>query len=317
MELIPLPVELIPPRVVYDLLFLLYYSQLQNRKDRVMHDFKDKVAVITGAASGIGRGLAIRCVEEKMKVVLADVEAGALEKTRGELEKLGGQVIAVHTDVSRLKEIEQLAEKTLESFGGVHCLFNNAGVGAGTSVWESTYKDWQWVLGVNLNSVIYACRTFIPVMLNQDTECHIINTASIAGVVSGPGMVTYKVSKHGLVAYSETLYHELTMGQTKIGVSLLCPGTVKTNIMTAERNRPERFRNTISPVIPPMMAMAVKTLTEQVKNGMPPAQVADMVFAAIREKKFYVFTHPELKDAIKIRMEDILQERNPTFYFTG
>lgn len=172
-----------------------------------MKDFRGKVAVVTGAASGIGRALAWRAAKEGMKVVLADCEKSALASAADELKAADFTVHAVRTDVSRAVEVETLAKETLKAFGAVHLLFNNAGVGVGTAVWEGTLSDWQWVLGVNLWGVIHGVRSFVPVMLDQKTECHIVNTASIAGLVPQPGMGIYSVTKHGVVALSEALYH--------------------------------------------------------------------------------------------------------------
>src|SRR5215213_2544837 len=208
-----------------------------------MKEFSGKVAVITGAASGIGRGLAEACAREGMKVVLADVDEAALAQAERELKDAGAEVLAVRTDVSKADDVEALARRALDAFGAVHLLFNNAGVGAGTTVWESTLADWEWVLGVNLWGVIHGVRTFVPLMLEQADECHIVNTASMAGLVSGPALGVYKVTKHGVVALSETLCCELAIMRSKIGVSVLCPGGVNTRIMDSERVRPAGLRN--------------------------------------------------------------------------
>ncbi len=174
-----------------------------------MQEFRDRVAVITGAASGIGRALAQRCAQEGMKVVLADVEESALIETAAEVRASGAPALAVVTDVSNIRAVEALAQQTLDMFGAVHLLCNNAGVAAGTTIWDSTLADWEWVLAVNLWGVIYGVRVFVPIMLSQDTDCHIVNTASIAGLIAGPGLGVYKVAKHGVVTLSETLYYEL------------------------------------------------------------------------------------------------------------
>jgi NAD(P)-dependent dehydrogenase (short-subunit alcohol dehydrogenase family) len=275
-----------------------------------MKDFKSRVAVITGAASGIGRALAERCAREGMKVVLADVEPGALAEAEANLQAGGGTALAVRTDVSQAKDVEALAQKTLEAFGAVHLLCNNAGVAtSGTVVWESSLTDWEWVIGVNLWSVIHGVRTFVPIMLAQDTECHIVNTASMSGLISFPRGSVYAVTKHGVVTLSETLHHELTERGGKVKVSVLCPGLVKTRIVDCARNRPERLAATAP--MGPVEAAGWETLRQQVQTGMPPAQVADAVFQAIREERFYILTHPEGKDWIRTRLEDILQERNP------
>jgi NAD(P)-dependent dehydrogenase (short-subunit alcohol dehydrogenase family) len=275
-----------------------------------MNEFQGKVAVITGAASGIGRALADRCVQEGMKVVLADVEAEALAKAEASLKASGAAALAVRTDVSRARDVEALAQKTLATFGAVHLLCNNAGVGTEAAVWESTLAEWEWVLGVNLWGVIHGVRVFVPIMLAQDTECHVVNTASVAGLISGPGLGVYKVSKHGVVALSETLHHELAERGAKVKVSVLCPGIVRTRIMESERNRPEHVA-AAGPLDPASQARW-EMLRQLVPAGMPPAQVADAVFAALRKDQFYILTHPEGKESVRTRMEEILQERNPT-----
>jgi NAD(P)-dependent dehydrogenase (short-subunit alcohol dehydrogenase family) len=277
-----------------------------------MKEFRDKVAVITGAASGIGRGLAERCVREGMKVVLADIDETALVQTELELKDASAGVLAVRTDVSKPDDIDALAQMTLNTFGAVHLLFNNAGVGAGTTVWESTLEDWQWVLGVNLWSVIYGVRTFVPIMLKQADECHIVNTASIAGLISGPGLSVYKVTKHGVVSLSETLCCELAAMKSKIGVSVLCPGWVNTRIMDSERNRPVELQNApATEAINPIAAQAQEMIRQFVATGISPSQVADAVFGAIRDERFYILTHADFKSLVQKRMDDILLERNP------
>ena len=275
-----------------------------------MKDFKDKVAVITGAASGIGRALADRCVQEGMKAVLADVEAEPLATAEASLKASGATVLAVQTDVSQVRDVEALAQKTMEAFGAVHLLCNNAGVGTEAAVWESTLAEWEWVVGVNLWGVVHGVRVFVPLMLAQDAECHIVNTASTAGLISGPGLGAYKVTKHGVVTLSETLHHELAERGAKVKVSVLCPGIVNTRIMESARNRP----GDLPPTGPrgPASEERWEALRRLVPAGMPAAQVADAVFEALRKDRFYILTHPEGKEAVRTRMEDILQERNPT-----
>ena len=275
-----------------------------------MQEFKGKVAVITGAASGIGRALADRCVQEGMKVVLADVEVESLAKTEASLKASGATVLAVQTDVSQARDVAALAQKTLEVFGAVHLLCNNAGVGTEAAIWESTLDEWEWVVGVNLWGVIHGVRAFVPLMLAQDTECHIVNTASMAGLISGPGLGAYKVSKHAVVSLSETLYHELAERGARVRVSVLCPAFVNTRIMESARNRPGH----LAPTAPlgPASAARWEALGRLVPAGIPPVQVADAVFAAVRNDQFYILTHPEGKESVRTRMEDILQERSPT-----
>ena len=275
-----------------------------------MKDFKDKVAVITGAASGIGRALADRCVQEGMKAVLADVEAEPLATAEASLKASGATVLAVQTDVSQVRDVEALAQKTMEAFGAVHVLCNNAGVGTEAAVWESTLAEWEWIVGVNLWGVVHGVRVFVPLMLAQDAECHIVNTASTAGLISGPGLGAYKVTKHGVVTLSETLHHELAERGAKVKVSVLCPGIVNTRIMESARNRP----GDLPPTGPrgPASEERWEALRRLVPAGMPAAQVADAVFEALRKDRFYILTHPEGKEAVRTRMEDILQERPPT-----
>ena len=275
-----------------------------------MKVYKNKVAVITGAASGIGRALAERCVQEGMKAVLADVELESLTKTEASMKASGATVLAVRTDVSQAREVEALAQKTLDAFGAVHLLFNNAGVAMEAAIWESTIAQWEWVIGVNLWSVIHGMRVFVPIMLAQDTECHIVNTASMAGLISGPGLGAYKVTKHGVVTLSETLYHELAERGAKVKVSVLCPGIVNTRIMESARNRPGHLPT--REALGPASEARWEGLRHLVPAGMPPAQVADAVFEALRKDQFYILTHQEGKAAVRTRMEDILQECNPS-----
>ena len=276
-----------------------------------------KVAVITGAASGIGRALAERCVQEGMRVVLADVEKQALEQTSRELAAQGAEVLAVQTDVSQATEVERLAQKAFETYPAVHLLFNNAGVGAGKSAWESTLADWEWVLGVNLYGVIHGIRSFVPRMLESGSEGYIVNTASMAGLTSSPGLSVYMASKHAVVSLTETLYHELTLRGASIGVSVLCPGFVKTRIQDAERNRPARLQNAPDEHASPVQKVSRaeqeggQMLQQAILEGMSPELLADMTFAAIREVRFYIYP-PEFKGGIQVHMEDILTPRNPT-----
>ena len=282
-----------------------------------MKDFQNKVAVVSGAASGIGRALAAKSAALGMKVVLADVEEPALKQVEEELKASGAQVLAVQTDVSRATDVQRLAKLAFETYGGVSLLFNNAGVGAGSSVWESSLADWQWVLGVNLWGVIHGVHFFVPPMLAQASEGHIVNTASMAGVISSPGGI-YPVTKHAIVALSETLYHELTLTGAKVKVSVLCPGLVNTRILDSARNRPADLQNeVVQRKASPEEEAVLQLMHQAVEAGMPPPQVADIVFKAIRDEKFYIFSHPEWKEAIRTRMEDVLQERNPTFAAAG
>ncbi len=279
-----------------------------------MEKFKNKVAVITGAASGIGRGIAERCVQEGIKVVLADVEEAALMQTKLELESMGADVLAVVTDVSKAEDVEHLAQKTLKTFKTVHLLFNNAGVAGGSWLWESTLADWEWVLGVNLWGVIHSLRFFVPIMLEQDVDCHIVNTSSLSGLTSYPSSGIYKVTKHAVVTMSETLYHELNQIDAKVQVSVLCPAGVHTRIGESERNRPEGTsdRSMVSGSHPNDTELGKKFWQRIWDEALEPKQIAEFVFKAIRDEQFYILTHPEYNEGIRVRFEDILKGRNPT-----
>jgi NAD(P)-dependent dehydrogenase (short-subunit alcohol dehydrogenase family) len=275
-----------------------------------MNEFKGKVAVITGAASGIGRGIVERCVSEGMKVVLADIEEADLAKAETELKTAGGTVLAVRTDVSKRNDVESLARQALNAFGQVHLLFNNAGVAAGGAPWEATWNDWEWVIGVNLWGVIHGVKVFTPIMLAQNTECHIVNTSSAAGLIVGSGSATYAATKHAVVALSESLYLSLQQRNSLVKASVLCPGLVRTNIADAERHRPQELRNEPVKMTPEMQA-GLAAFKATMETGMPPLQVADAVFDAIRKEQFYILSHPEWTEVIQLRTDKLLRMENP------
>ncbi|MBI5285659.1 MAG: SDR family NAD(P)-dependent oxidoreductase [Chloroflexi bacterium] len=280
-----------------------------------MKDMKGKVAVVTGGASGIGRAMAERFAAEGMKVVLADVEASALATAESEMRAGGATVASKRTDVSRGEDVEALARFAADTFGAVHVLCNNAGVGiGGTTTWLQTVHDWEWVLGVNLWGVIHGVRIFVPMMLAQGDECHIVNTASGAGLHPRPGLSMYSTSKHAVVALSESLYGELNMAGSKIGVSVLCPAVVNTRIGESERNRPQPLANEAAggAAAEQMQAME-RAFRAALAQGLPPAQVADAVVEAIRAERFYIVTHEETKTRVRTRMDNLLEGRNPTF----
>lgn len=275
-----------------------------------MKEFKSKVAVITGAASGIGRGIAERCIKEGMKVILADINEKDLGNAERELRALGGKAVGVPTNVAKRSDVEQLARKTIETFGEVHLLVNNAGVGAGTTPWEATWNDWEWTIGVNLWGVIHGVKIFTPLMLAQNTECHIVNTASTAGVVVGSGAAPYSVTKHAVVALSENLYLTMKHRKALINVSVLCPGFVKSNILNSGLNRPHEFQD--EPVEPSPEERAARGFMEAAINaGLSPSQVADQVFEAIRKERFYILTDHQWTEAIRMRVENLLRLENP------
>ena len=278
-----------------------------------MREFQDKVAVVTGAGSGIGRGLAEKLAAEGMKVVLADVQEDALAEVESELRGRDARVIAVRADVSSAEQVERLADAAYGEFGAVHVLCNNAGVaGGGGPVWTATERDWQWVLGVNLFGVIHGVRVFVPRMLAQETEGHIVNTASVLGLSTGPGGGPYGVSKHGVVRLTEGLYFDLLAAGSKLRASVLCPGMIATNIITSNRNRPTDLANEADEEMRGQMETQQRQMAELfLTQGMPPAQVADMVVDAICDERLYVLTHDTIKDALRRRVEPILEGRNP------
>jgi NAD(P)-dependent dehydrogenase (short-subunit alcohol dehydrogenase family) len=288
-----------------------------------MKDFKGKVAVITGAGSGIGFALAERCTKEGMKVVLADIDEKFLRRAERRIKRVDGDFITVLTDVSQVGEIEELAKKTLETYGAVHLLVNNAGIGNTKYTWNYTLKDWEYQLGVNLWGVINGVRIFIPIMQKQDEECHIINVSSIEGLLSGsgPGGAIYGVSKHGVVSLSETLRTDLEMYRSKVKVSVVCPGFVNTRILFGDTHRPERYQNHPSEESDDMRGEAyvaklaaklgvnMEKALEQTKL-ISPKEAADRIFQGIEQDKFYILTHKDnlLKSLVKERFDEILEE---------
>ena len=275
-----------------------------------MKEFKDRVAVVTGGASGIGRAMAGRFGAEGMKVVLADVEKEALRQAEAEMREKGVDVIGVRTDVSKPEELEKLAQQTLDAFGAVHVVCNNAGVaGAWGPAWANTLDDWNWIMGVNLWGVIHGVRTFLPIMLEQGDEGHIVNTASLAGLMPGRGI--YGVTKQAVVALSESLYNDLKLAGAKIGVSVLCPGWVNTKILDADRNRPAELAKTIDSVPEAEREALETTVRNFLKTGLEPSAVADQVFEAMREDKLYIITHPEMDGIVRERFDNILSRTNP------
>jgi NAD(P)-dependent dehydrogenase (short-subunit alcohol dehydrogenase family) len=273
-----------------------------------MRDFDGKVAVITGAASGIGLALAEKAASEGMKVVLADVEEKALDAAVTDLRRREFDVLGVLTDVTRPESVEALRDKALAAYGKVHLVCNNAGVAGGGAVpiWETTPKDWQWVFGVNFWGVLNGVRTFLPLMLDQGEEGHVVNTGSIAGLVNGNGI--YGVSKHAVVALSESMFSQLKLREAKVGVSVLCPGFVSTRIYEADRNRPEGLKNENAVPVDPE---ARRAMSRVVTEGTPPAEVAAKVFEGIREDRLYIITHDNFDEAIRSRFENVLGRRNP------
>jgi short-subunit dehydrogenase len=255
--------------------------------------------------------MAERFAAEGMKVVLADIEQAALDRAAAEMKAKGAEVAEKRTDVSRAEDVEALAKFAVGTFGAVHVVCNNAGVGMGGSAWQMTVKDWEWMLGVNLWGVIHGIRTFVPLMLAQGDEGHIVNTASGAGLHTRPFLGMYAATKHAVVALSESMYHELRLTGSKVGVSVLCPAVVNTRIGESERNRPTGLRNEAAAGNPAQMAAMEQAFRAALAAGLAPEQVAQAVFDAIREERFYIITHEETKGRVRAKMEDILEGRNP------
>jgi len=270
---------------------------------------KDKVAVVTGAAGGIGRALVQVLAAEGMKVVMAGINAERLERAAGEFREKGADVTAIVTDVSRADQVAALAEKTMEQYGAVHLLCNNAGVSYNSrSSWETPLAGWEWVLGVNLMGVVHGIHAFLPLMLEQADEAHIVNTASTSGLIMNGYAVPYGVSKHAVVALSESLHLEFESRNANVGVSVLCPGPVDTEIVDAS------YRN-LPPAIPPPGLSDEESVLEEayrhyLKQGLSPEAVADQTLSGIKEKRFYIFTH-DYHEAIQTRMTNLLEEKNP------
>lgn len=271
-----------------------------------------KVAVITGGASGIGFAMARRFAQAGMGLVLGDIEPDALGAAADRLRADGADVATMVCDVSERAQVEGLRDVALSTFGGVHVVCNNAGVGAGGMLETLSDHDWEWVLGVNLYGVIYGVQTFLPLLREQD-EGHIVNTASIAGLIAPPIMGPYNVAKYGVVALSETLFAELGMSGSNVGCSVLCPIWVRTRIHESARNRPDRLQ-AASDAAPTMIDTAAM-LSAVIEAGMPPEQVADAVHDAVRSKKFYILTHDESFDMVRARMTAILEGGDPPVLF--
>jgi len=277
-----------------------------------MKDVNGKVAVITGAASGIGRGMAESFADAGIQLVLSDVRRDALEQTTQELRAAGAKVIGVPADVSKAEDVQALAQAALDHYGSVHILCNNAGVGAGAkSTWDATLNDWNWLLGVNLMGVVHGVHFFMPILLRQEAGGHIVNTASLAGLTSGGGAALYSTSKFGVVALSEHVYLELKQMSAKVSISVLCPGFVSTDIQAHSERLQAEFSTASERPQGPFAEAFRDWFAEQVKAGLAPRQVGDQVLAAIQADRFYVLTHPEFTSRIERRNQRIVSGKNP------
>ncbi len=275
-----------------------------------MRDLRGKVAVVTGGASGIGRALVERFASEDMKLVIADIESEPLEALGEQLRGRDTEVLTVPTDVSLADAVADLADRAFEHFGAAHVVCNNAGVGSGGLTWQLPLSAWEWVLGVNMWGVIHGIRSFVPRMIAQG-EGHVVNTASVAGLLSAPGMSAYCASKHAVVAISESLHHELSLTGSNVKVSVLCPGFISTRIVDAERNWLDRLGPPPEmPDLPGGEAMRAM-MRQQILQGTPPGKVADAVLDAIFAEQFWVLTHPEFGDLATTRMRNASEGRDP------
>lgn len=270
-----------------------------------MHDFEDKVAVITGAASGIGRAIAVKCVQLRMKVVISDIDVEKLSQVEESLRKVSKHVISVIADVAKEDDIKSLHNEALKSFGKIHMLFNNAGIpGPVGPIWEIEAQELDSVMKINLMSVVYGLTVFIPTMIKQKEECYVVNIASGAGLHTGPYITGYMASKHAVVALSEVLYFDLKQRNLNINVSVLCTGLVNTEFANALEDKPDYA---------PDVKNLVSVFRNNIKQGMEPDDVAEHLFKGIRLNQFYILTHlSEHRILIQTRMDDILRERNPT-----
>lgn len=276
-----------------------------------MDTFSGKTAVVTGAASGIGLAMAERFAAEGMRVVLADIEQAALDAAVERIVATGARAIGVVTDVSKADDVAALAQCAQREFGDIHVACNNAGVFAGGLLWEESLADYRWLLDVNVWGVIHGIRTFIPIMLEQDTECHLVNTASMAAVTVMPFAGIYHMTKHAVLALSEALYHELEMNSEKVKVSVLCPELIKTGIATCERNRPAEYSQEGDIVETDARQLVMDSINEGVESGIDPSVMADRVIHAIRSGVFYILSEDGWRDTANQRMEDIRVGRNP------
>ncbi len=281
-----------------------------------MKDLEGKVAVITGGASGIGRAVAEKAAGQGMKVIVADIEEGALKEVERALTTGGADAIAVVTDVSDAGSVRELRERAVARFGAVHLVHNNAGVGGGGPIWDVPEQDWRWILGVNLWGVIHGVATFVPLLIEQG-EGHVVNTASIAGLTTAPFLGPYNATKQAVVAISETLFKDLqSTGVTGVGVSVLCPGFVRTRIGESARNRPAWAPEPATE--DPEGAESLRAaINDMIAGGIAPDAVAEKVLDAVRTDTFYIRTHPELDAAITTRFTEILETRPPTITVIG
>lgn len=278
----------------------------------MIQDFNNKTAVITGGAGGIGRAMAELFLSRGMNVVLGDIEQEALDATVATLQTQG-KCIGLRTDVSRAEDVQSLADAALAEFGAIHIACNNAGVFAGGLMWEESLADYQWLMDVNVWGVVHGIRTFVPIMQAQGDECHVVNTASMAAVTAMPYSGIYHMTKHAVLALSESLYHELSFHSPNVGVSVLCPEAIKTGIGESERNRPAQYSGSGDIAQTDSRALVMQALADSTATGLGPEVMAQRVYDAIVEGRFYILSDDAWRESANVRLDDVRAGRNPTF----
>jgi len=281
-----------------------------------MENFNGKVAVITGAGRGIGRGIALRCGKEGMQVVLAGPNLSSLQNTEADLKNMGASTLIVRADVSKRGDVENLLTETLRVFGKVHLLVNNAGVGVWKSVLDSNYTDWAWVMGVNFNGVLYGVKTFLPIMIQQSEECYVVNVSSLNGVVAGePMFASYSASKQAVVGLTEALFIELAKSAPHVHLSIYCPAQVRTDLAESEHNYPADAADKFQ--VTPERRAIIEGLKNDLLTGVSIDKAADILFEGLRENKLYIGPrgfleqYPDLPTWIRNRSDNIINENNP------
>ena len=279
-----------------------------------MKDFKGKVAVITGGANGIGFAVAKECAKKAIKIVLADIDGHDLKRAEKQLKAAGAEVLAVQMDVMKFKDMEMLAKMTLEKFKHIDLLFNNAGVVVAGPAWLLSINDWKWIMKTNVGGAIHGEKVFIPIMLKQDTECHIVNTSSVAGLLDLNGMSAYHTSKFATVGLSESTYLDLQCQTDKIKMSVFCPGFIQTDLDNCERHRPKEYENDMN--LPYYQSDVYEEEEKQkhkvIKGGIPIDTIGEVIFKAIEEEKFYILTHPKLNPLIALRVKNMFEGGRPS-----
>ena len=279
-----------------------------------MKNFEGKVAVITGAANGIGFAVAKECVKREIKIVIADIDVVDLKKAEEKLKSQGAEVLAVEMDVMKYEDMEMLAKKAVERFGHVDLLFNNAGIVIAGPAWKLSLNDWEWIMKANVWGAIHGEKVFIPLMLKQNTDCHIVNTSSVAGLLDLNGMSAYHTSKFACVGLSESTYLDLQCATDKIKMSVFCPGFIQTDLDNCERHRPEIYQNDMSQPYyqSPLYQEEEAQKHKVIKGGMPIDTIGATIFKAIEDEKFYILTHPELNPLIGLRVKNMFEGGSPS-----